>query len=43
MRAGEQVRTDICCKLNCKIIATHSGVSLNEPARRITVPRTGDR
>ncbi len=28
LRAGEQVRTDICYQnLNCKIIATHSGVS----------------
>src|SRR5512137_1481504 len=28
MRAGEQLRTDICYqKLNCKIIATHSGTS----------------
>ncbi len=31
MRAGEQVRTDICYqKLNCKIIATHSGISFGQ-------------
>ncbi|MBN1882999.1 MAG: transketolase family protein [Deltaproteobacteria bacterium] len=31
LRAGEQVRTDICYQnLNCKIIATHSGVSFGQ-------------
>ncbi|HOX39970.1 MAG TPA: transketolase C-terminal domain-containing protein [Candidatus Brocadiia bacterium] len=31
LRAAEQVRTDICYqKLNCKIIATHSGVSFGQ-------------
>jgi transketolase len=31
MRAGEQVRTDICYQnLNCKIIATHSGISFGQ-------------
>ncbi|MGE5396317.1 MAG: transketolase family protein [Chitinophagales bacterium] len=31
LRAGEQVRTDICYqKLNCKIIATHSGLSFGQ-------------
>lgn len=31
LRAGEQVRTDICYqKLNCKIIATHSGISFGQ-------------
>lgn len=31
LRAGEQVRTDICyMNLNCKIIATHSGISFGQ-------------
>lgn len=31
LRAGEQVRTDICYQnLNCKIIATHSGLSFGQ-------------
>ena len=40
MRAGEQLRTDIAyTNLNVRIVATHSGVSFGQAARRTIAPR----